>query len=88
MISDFFKLNRVSWTKSKSNARSITSKMVNWRNVQQIFDLITQELPIAVVARLIDSFNKVRNLRKMNEILNCFTSLLRGLVADHLMRAG
>ena len=57
--------------------------------VQEIVELVPQDLPIAFVTRLIDSFNKVTSCkRKGNEDLNRFVSRFRGLAAEHLMRAG
>ena len=57
--------------------------------VHEIVDLVAQDPPIAVVTRLIDSFNKVTSCKhKSNEDLNRFVSRFHGLVAEHLMRAG
>ena len=57
--------------------------------VKEIVDLIAVDPPIAVVTRLIDSFNQVTNCRKRRgEDLNSFVSRFQGLAAEHLMHAG
>ena len=59
------------------------------KGVQQIVDLISNHPPIAVVKRLVDSFNKVINCRrKHSEDLNHFLSRYRVLAAEHLLRVG
>ena len=57
--------------------------------VKQIVELIAVDPPIAVVSRLISSFNAVTNCRRQrNEDLGTFVSRFRGLAADHLMHGG
>ena len=57
--------------------------------VKEIVDLIAVDPPIAVVTRLIDSFNKVTACKKRKgEDLTSFASRFRGLAAEHLMHAG
>ena len=57
--------------------------------VQEIVELLAVEPPIAVVTRLISSFNKVSMCtRRKNEDLSAFVSRFRGYAADHLMHAG
>ena len=75
--------------KHKSKGRSITSREQQVKAVQDIVDLVAQDPSIAVVTRLIDSFNKVTSCkRKGNKDLNRFVSTFRGLAAEHLMRVG
>ena len=57
--------------------------------IREIIELIAVDLPIAVVSRLIASFNKVTSCRRRrSEDLNTFVSRFRGLAADHLMHGG
>jgi len=57
--------------------------------VRDIIELIAVDPPIAVVSRLISSFNQVTNCRRRrNEELSTFVSRFRGLSADHLMHGG
>ncbi len=57
--------------------------------LQQIVDLITVDPPIAVITRLIESFNRVSNCRRRkNESLSSFVSRFSGLASDHLIHAG
>ena len=57
--------------------------------VKQIMELIAVDPPMAIVSRLITSFNQVTNCRRgRNEDLGAFVSRFRGLAADHLMHGG
>lgn len=56
---------------------------------QEIVEPIAVELPMTSVTRLIDSFDRVTSCKlNSREGLNRFVSKLRGLAAEHLMRAG
>lgn len=57
--------------------------------VQELVDLLAVEPPIAIVTRLISSFNKVSAcVRHKSEDLSAFVSRFRGLAAEHMMHAG
>ena len=57
--------------------------------VREIIELIAVDPPIAVVSRLIQSFNAVTNCRRnRSEDLGSFVSRFRGLAADHWMHGG
>lgn len=57
--------------------------------VQEIFQDIAVDLPIAIVNFLIHSFTKVANWkRKQKEDLNYFVSRFHGLAAEHMMQTG
>lgn len=59
------------------------------KGVQQIVNLLAVDHPIAVVTRLITSFNKVESFRRgKEENLNRFVDRFRGLASDQLMHAG
>jgi len=56
--------------------------------VRDIVELVAVDPPIAMVSRLISSFNKVSSCRrKKNEDLSMFVSRFRGLSAEHLMHS-
>ena len=57
--------------------------------VMEIVNLIAVDAPIAIVSRLINSFNKVTSCRRLkNEDVRTFISRFQGLAAEHLMHAG
>jgi hypothetical protein len=59
------------------------------RAVDELVELIATDPPMAVVSRLINTFNKVVGCkRKPKEAINTFVSRFWGLAADHLMHAG
>lgn len=54
--------------------------------VCQIVESVAVDPPIAIVSRLIASYNKVTNCwRRGHESLSFFVSRFRGLAADHLL---
>lgn len=78
--------------KLKPKIRSTTSKMTrsplfatSWNSLPSILPV---DPPIAMVSRLISSFDKVSSCRrKKNEDLSVFVSRFRGLAAEHLMHS-
>lgn len=69
--------------KLKPRIRSTTSKMIRIAAVRDIVELIAVDPPIAMVSRLISSFNKVSSCRReKNEYLSVFVSRFRGLAAE------
>ena len=59
------------------------------QGVKEIVNLIAVDPPIAIVTRLISSFNKVTScVRRNNEYLNIFVDRFRGVASQDLMHAG